>query len=245
MRLPALLIAAALIAPFALPGAAMARTVHHRTRHAVAGRPVVVELYTAQGCADCPGADALVARLADQANVIALTFPVDYWDYLGWRDTFARPEFSDRQHAYMKAMKLRDVYTPQVVVDGREQMSGLKADEVENAIKAAAREPGARPAITLRSASWALVGSARSTAGGADVWLVRYAPEVREVTPKTGENKGKVIRETDVVRELVKLGPWRGASHAYKLPKASDPALKSVILVQATRTGRILASRRF
>ena len=241
MRLPALLIAAVLIAP--LPAPAAARVIHHRAHHA-AGRPVVVELYTAQGCADCPAANQLVMKLADEPAVIALTFPVDYWDYLGWRDSFARPEFSDRQHAYMKAMKLRDVYTPQVVVDGSAQMSGLKADEVEGAIKTASHDPDARPTITMRSPSWTLVGSAKAAAGGADVWLVRYAPEVREVTVKAGENKGKLIREADVVRELIKLGPWRGASHAYKLPKAADPALKSVILVQAVRTGRILASRR-
>ena len=244
MRPPALLIAAVLTAPLLMAQAAEARAVHHRgVRHAPT-RPVVVELYTAQGCADCPAADALITKLADQPEVIGLTFPVDYWDYLGWRDTFAKPEFSDRQHAYMKAMKLRDVYTPQVVVDGREQMSGLKSDEVEAAIKTDAHDPDARPEITMRSHSWALVGSARSVSGGADVWLVRYAPEVREVEVKTGENKGKLIREADVVRELIKLGPWHGASHAYKLPKASDPALKSVILVQATRTGRILAARR-
>lgn len=239
MRLPALLIVGLLVAQ-----PAAARAVHHRAARHAPTRPVVVELYTAQGCADCPAANALLMKLSDQADVIGLTFPVDYWDYLGWRDTFAKPEFSDRQHAYMKAMKLRDVYTPQVVVDGREQMSGLKSDEIEGAIKTDARDPGARPEITMRSHSWALVGSAKSVAGGADVWLIRYAPEVREVEVKTGENKGKLIREADVVRELVKLGPWRGSSHAYKLPKASDPALKSVILVQATRTGRILAARR-
>ena len=238
MRLPALLIAAALITQ-----PAAARTLHHGSRH-VAARPVVVELYTAQGCADCLGANQLITKLADQPEVIALTFPVDYWDYLGWRDAWAKPEFSERQHAYMKAMKLRDVYTPQVVVDGGAQMSGLKTEEVEGAVKTAAADPASRPEIAMRSASWAMVGAGRSAPGGADVWLIRYAPEIREVEVKTGENKGKVIREADVVRELVKLGPWRGASHAYKLPAATDPALKSVILVQSTRTGRILASRR-
>ncbi|HWE44391.1 MAG TPA: DUF1223 domain-containing protein [Caulobacteraceae bacterium] len=241
MRLPAPLIAALLIFPIA--GSATARAVRHHARHG-ATRPVVVELYTAQGCADCPAANQLIIKLSDQPDVIALTFPVDYWDYLGWRDAWAKPEFSERQHAYMKAMKLRDVYTPQVVVDGRAQMSGLKSEEVAAAIKAAARVPEPRPQITMRSLSWAVVGGGRTSAGGADVWLVRYAPEIREVEVKTGENKGKQIREADVVRELVKLGPWRGASHAYKLPKVSDPALKSVILVQSAKTGRILASRR-
>ena len=84
---------------------------------AAARTPVVVELYTAQGCAACGEADAYAAKLADQKGVVVLTFPVDYWDYLGWPDTFAKPEFSDRQKAYVAKLSLREPYTPQVVVD--------------------------------------------------------------------------------------------------------------------------------
>src|SRR5271154_5795969 len=88
----------------ALAGPACART------------PVVVELFTSQGCASCVKSGELVGELATRAHVIALTFPVDYWDYLGWQDTFAKPEFTDRQRAYLKTLALRDVYTPEVVV---------------------------------------------------------------------------------------------------------------------------------
>jgi hypothetical protein len=243
MRFFALLIAAALMAA---PAAAKAprHASGHAHRHAAPAIPVVIELYTAQGCADCPAANDMMLKLAEEPGVIALTFPVDYWDYLGWRDTFAKPEFSDRQHAFMKSMKLRDVYTPQVVVDGRAQMSGLKPDDVDAAVHDAQKDPMAGPDIAPLGRSQVEVGSGRVPAGGAFVWLVRYAPEVRDVTVTRGENKGRIIRQGDVVRDLVKLGPWRGASKALRLPKASDPALRTVVLVQAARTGRILAARR-
>ncbi|MBS0361018.1 MAG: DUF1223 domain-containing protein, partial [Proteobacteria bacterium] len=88
---------------------------------AAAKSPVVLELYEAQGCASCVAANAHVAKLADKPGVLALTFPVDYWDYLGWVDTFAKPEFADRQKAYVAKLSLREPYTPQVVVDGAVQ----------------------------------------------------------------------------------------------------------------------------
>ncbi len=244
MRLPTLLIACALIAASAAAPVAARSPRHTQHRHAAPAVPVVVELYTAQGCADCPAANELMLKLAEEPGVIALTFPVDYWDYLGWRDSFAKPEFSERQHAFMKSMKLRDVYTPQVVVDGRAQMNGLKPDDVDAAVKAAQGDPGARPEIAPLGKSQVEIGSGRVPAGGAFVWLVRYAPEVRDVTVTRGENKGRVIRQGDVVRELIKLGPWHGASKALRLPKPSDPALKTVVLIQSAKTGRILAARR-
>ena len=101
--------------------------VGRRLPRATAKRPVVVELFTSQGCGACTRANALVADLAERPDVLALTFPVDYWDYLGWKDTFARPEFSARQRAYMKAAGQREVYTPQVVIDGAPQAPAAPA----------------------------------------------------------------------------------------------------------------------
>ena len=98
---------------------------------AAAKPPVLVELFTAQGCGACRDANTYLARLADRPGVLALTFSVDYWDYLGWTDTFARPEYADRQRAYVNRLKLREPYTPQVVVDGRGEAQGLKAAEVD------------------------------------------------------------------------------------------------------------------
>jgi hypothetical protein len=241
MRLTALLMI--VLALVAAPAAARGHRSHPAT-HRGPTIPVVVELYTAQGCADCPQANELLMKLAEEPGVIALTFPVDYWDYLGWRDTFAKPEFSDRQRAYMKALKLRDVYTPQIVVDGRRQLAGVKPDEVEAAVRDAQRDPGVRPEIAPSGKTHVQIGSGRVTSGGATVWLVRYAADVRDVEVKKGENKGRTVHHGDLVRELVKVGFWAGHPVSLRVPKAGEPGLKTVILIQSVRTGRILAARR-
>lgn len=236
MRLTALLLGLALVA-----APATAKPVKARA----ALEPVVVELFTAQGCADCPTANDLLLKLKDRPGVIALTYSVDYWDYLGWRDTFAKPEFADRQHAYMDAMKLRDVYTPQIVIDGSKQAPGVKTEEVEGLVKQAVDHRAYQPEMMFQgSGSRIAVGSGRAPRGGAVVWLVRYDDDVREVEVKKGDNRGQTIRHANVVRELVKLGPWRGASRIYRLPKAGEPGLKTVVLVQAARGGRMIAAKR-
>src|SRR5215217_3413323 len=108
---------------------------------------VVVELYTAQGCASCGEANAHVAKLAERPGVLPLTFSVDYWDYLGWTDTFAKPEFADRQKSYVTRLGLREPYTPQVVVDGRGEAPGLKPAEVETLVRTASAAPRDPPDI--------------------------------------------------------------------------------------------------
>src|SRR5688500_15406735 len=102
---------------------------------AAAKPPVVVELYTAQGCGSCGEANAHAAKLAERPGVLVLTFPVDYWDYLGWEDTFAEPEFAERQKAYVARLKLREPYTPQVVVDGRAQVAGRQSSRVDQLVR--------------------------------------------------------------------------------------------------------------
>ena len=205
--------------------------------------PVVVELFTAQGCSDCSKADEVLAKFADDKGVIALSFSVDYWDYLGWRDTFAKPEFGERQEAYKTAFKLRDVYTPEIVVDGSRELSAAKPEAVESAVADAEKDRPTAPDIQMRVDGRLAVGSGEAPRGGATVWLVRYAPGAQEVKVKAGENKGLTLKQTNEVRELVKLGQWRGKSRLLRLPKASDPDLKGVILIQSTRDGRILAAR--
>lgn len=233
-RLAPLIAATLLVAPAA----------EAKPRHPGARLPVVVELFTAQGCSDCPGANDLVARLADQKGVIALTFSVDYWDYLGWKDTFAKPEFAERQRAYKTAFRLRDVYTPQVVLDGVKELAGAKPDEVEAALAQARHDRPVQTEVTLREDGRLAIGSGAVPRGGATIWLVRYDPGVREVEIKRGENKGLKVKQADEVRELVKLGIWRGTPRVLRLPEASGPDLKSVVLIQGVRDGRILAARR-
>jgi hypothetical protein len=233
-RLAPLIAATLLVAP-----AAEARV------HAPAQRlPVVVELFTAQGCSDCPKANDLLAKLSEDKGVLALTYSVDYWDYLGWKDTFAKPEFTERQQAYESDLKLRDVYTPQIVLDGTAQIAGAKPDEVQAAVAGARRERPYQAEIALRRDGRLQLGSGEAPRGGAVVWLVRYDPGVREVKVRTGENKGQTIRQTHEVRELVRLGPWRGGPKLLRLPKASEPDLQSVVLIQAAHGGRILAAHK-
>lgn len=212
--------------------------------------PVVVELFTAQGCAECPTANALIGALADRPGVIALTFPVDYWDYLGWKDTLARPEFSARQKAYQTSLRLRDIYTPQVIIGGSEEVSGVKAETVRLAVDKARRRNLDLPIVHFQKRGGRVaVGSGGAPRGGAVVWLVRYDEAVREVEVKRGENRGQVVRQDNVVRELVRLGEWRGSARLFRLPHRADAEpgdadLKTVILIQAVRSGRILAAGR-
>jgi len=202
--------------------------------------PVLVELFTAQGCSSCAKANALIARLADRPGVIALTWSVDYWDYLGWKDTFAQPEFADRQRAYDKRFGLRDVYTPQVVVNGAAQSSGDKA-AVENLIGEARRAPLKRPAMEMREDGRIAVGSGgRPRGGGGEVWLIRFDPREQDVVVKAGDNRGATLAQRDVVRQLARLGAWSGRPASYRLPAPSEDGLTTLIVVQGVRGGRVL-----
>lgn len=210
---------------------------------AMAKPPVLVELYTAQGCASCAEANAHVGKLAERPGVIALTFPVDYWDYLGWTDTFAKPEFTERQKAYVTRLKLREPYTPQVVVDGREEAPGLKTAEVDRLVRAAAAAPRNAPDMKFIGLRRVDVGSGRVPAGGAEVWLIRYDPGAVEVAVKAGDNRGETVVQTNVVREIKRLGSWRGRPQAYRLAEAPDEGLKTLVVVQAAKGGRVLGVR--
>lgn len=203
---------------------------------------VVVELFTAQGCSSCGKANTLVSELAERPDVLALTFAVDYWDYLGWPDTFARPEFTERQRAYARRLALREVYTPQVVIDGEVQASGVKGDAVEALVAAALKSPAWPPDMQFMGTRRVAVGSGRAPRGGADVWLIRYDPREQEVTPRRGDNRGQTIVQRNVVREVVRLGAWRGSPTAYRMPVSEIEGLSTVVIVQAPKGGKIIAA---
>lgn len=208
---------------------------------AVPAEPVVIELFTAQGCAGCPEANGRVEAIADQPGVIALTYAVDYWDYLGWEDTFARPEFAQRQRAYRRPLKLRAVGTPQVVIDGRRQVPGAQ----EAALKAAVEEEAARrvfpPEIEFRATGDSVgVGSGRAPAGGAEVVAVIYRPGPQSVEIGSGDNRGQTVRQINVVRAVRSLGAWTGRPALYALPDSLGPGEAVAVLVQARTDRRIL-----
>ena len=219
----------ALVAAIPLIGAAPAPT-----------QPVVLELFTSQGCSSCPPADNAVARVADRPDVIALSFNVTYWDHLGWKDTFARPEFTDRQVAYAKALGQGAPYTPEVVAGGRAGGVGNTPRAVDQLIA-----QGRTQATTLVTVAPGKVSVAAGVAPrrGADVWLVSYDPRVIQVPVKAGENTGKTLPQRNVVRGLKRLGAWSGQAATYDAP-AVDPALRSVVIVQGKDAGPILAVAR-
>jgi hypothetical protein len=214
---------------------------------ALAKSPVVVELFTSQGCSSCLKADDLMGEVADRPGILVLTYAVDYWDYLGWRDTFAKEDYSTRQRAYMKRMSGREVYTPQIVVNGTAEAAAIHADKVDQLIATARRAKGLpSPQIRQRSDTRISVGSGRFPKGGAEVWLVRYDPTDQAVEIKRGENRGKTMVYHNVVRDLVRLGSWTGKARSYTLPTpetdSAGEGLESVILVQGAKGGRMLGS---
>ena len=225
MRLYALIISAAL----ALAGTASAKT------------PVLVELFTSQGCSACLDANAYASALASRDDVLPLTYSVDYQDYLGWRDTFAKPAFSERQKAYARRLTGKALYTPQLVIDGRAQVSGARQGKIERLIDDAANDVAGGPSLRRQGKDRIAIGAGRAPKGGAEVWLIRYDPRSREVEVGKGENKGKVIAYRNVVRELVRLGAWTGKARVLKLPDDRDEGLRSAIVVQQAGGGRVLA----
>ena len=208
---------------------------------AAAKPPVVVELYTAQGCASCGAANAFIGKLADRPGVLPLTFAVDYWDYLGWADTFAKPEFAQRQKAYVAKLALREPYTPQVVIDGRAQAAGQQGDRIEALVRDAARARRDPPDVRFITARRVDVGSGAPPRGGAEVWLIRYDPRERDVEVKSGDNRGQTIVHKNVVRQIQRLGAWKGRPTAYRLASQPEDGLATVVLVQAAQGGRVLA----
>ncbi len=203
---------------------------------ASAAQPVVVELFTSQGCSSCPPANASLAAVADRPGVLALSFGVTYWDYLGWKDTFAQPQFTARQVAYEPGLHQSGPFTPQIVVNGSADTVGNNRSDVERLIAGAHL---AGPAIALNGNAVSV--AAAPAQGAVDVWLVRYDPRTIEVSVARGENEGVTLPHRNVVRELTRLGAWSGAAATY--PISPTPAgLLTAVLVQKPHGGAILAA---
>jgi hypothetical protein len=205
-----------------------------------AAHPAVVELFQSQGCSSCPPAEANVAAIGDRADVLALAFEVDYWDRLGWKDTFSKAAWTARQYAYAHAMGRDGVYTPQVVVNGRVEGDGLAAGELAGLIGRGDRGSGG-PDVRFDGGAVA-VGEGAAPAGGADVWLARYIPHTVEVAIPRGENAGRTLPYKDVVREMVVLGRWHGEAAKFPLPGGTDSGLAEAAIVQTAGAGPILAA---
>ena len=205
-----------------------------------ATHPTVVELFQSQGCSSCPPAEANVGAVSDRPDVLALAFEVDYWDRLGWKDTFSRPAWTARQYAYARALGRDGVYTPQVVVNGRAEGDGLEPSGLAALISRGDRGSGG-PSVGF-SGKAVTVGRGAAPAGGADVWLARYIPRTVEVAIPRGENAGHTLPYKHVVREMVLLGKWKGEAAAFSVPGGSDSSLAEAAIVQASGAGPIIAA---
>jgi hypothetical protein len=198
---------------------------------------VVVELFQSQGCSSCPPAEANLNAIAGQANILALSFAVTYWDNLGWKDTFASEAFTDRQYDYSHYQKQNGVYTPQVVVDGQQDLVGTDRAQL-NQVIAQAHTQG--PSLSWENGQLR-VGSGKPAAP-ADVWLVRYDPRTINVAIRAGENGGRTLPHRNVVRELVNLGTWDGSPKTFNIPAAKSTDLSTAALVQIKAGGAILGA---
>jgi hypothetical protein len=181
-------------------------------------RPIVVELFTSEGCSSCPPADALLAELAGRPDVLALSFHVDYWDRLGWKDPFSSPDATRRQHGYADLLGLATVYTPQMVVDGGWQAVGSDRGEVEQALGSARRNHDDVP-IALAVDH----GQAQITLGqggdGVAATLLLVGFDRRHVTAVSrGENSGRTLSHIDVVRSIDEVAQFDGRARALKVP---------------------------
>ncbi len=206
----------------------------------------VLELFTSQGCSSCPPADALLAKLAKEPGVTALSFPVDYWDYIGWKDTFASPANTARQKSYAAARGDNHVYTPQIVVNGLMHAVGSDNLEIATARQLTNGEKGAlKVAMSVNregdkflvKAGAAVEGSTRW--GG--LWLL-HVTKSRSVAIGRGENSGHSVTYTNIVRGMKKVGDWNGSASSYEVVGADLKNADSdgyMLMLQASSGGKL------
>jgi len=212
--------------------------------------PAVVELFTSQGCSSCPAADALLAQLAGRGEVVALSLSVDYWDYLGWRDTLANSKFTERQRAYAKARGDGAIYTPQIVVNGLAHVNGSDEGQILQAIdKTSSAVAAQRVPVRLSEDKGKLIVEAGAAPAGtavkdATLWLAVMSPKV-EVSIGRGENQGRKVTYTNVVRELIPIGSWSGKPLTVELQRQAilrPGADRCAVLLQQGHAGPIVGA---
>ena len=206
--------------------------------------PWAVELFTSQGCSSCPPADAYLGRLSMRPDIVALSFHIDYWDYIGWRDPFASRDTTERQRAYARVLKQRYVYTPEMVVDGIGHDTGRERAPIEALLaKAQARSPHrATPELsrsigsplTIKLSDFPLEGRV------ADVTLAVY--DRRHTTPvKSGENQGRMIESFNTVRQISRVDRWDGTAKSWTIPgDRIGPTQGVAVLVQHADQGPMI-----
>ena len=209
-------------------------------------RPAVIELFTSEGCNSCPPAEAYVGELAGRSDVLALSFHVDYWDDLGWRDRYGLSQSVERQRTYARSLRLSGVYTPQVVVDGRADYVGSNRGAIDRALKS--NRDGVPVSLSVVDGEARVRldpprGSQPAKGQPADVVLVAYLRKA--VSPiGRGENAGRTLEEFNIVRAVQPLGHWDGSTQEFHTKLASLPqdTTDVAVLVQSPGQGGILAA---
>jgi hypothetical protein len=220
--------------------AALAAPAHAQTTQRA---QAVVELYTSQGCSQCPRANRLLGMFSREEGVLALTFPVPIWDYLGWRDTFAERDFSDRQRAYSRTLRVRGRYTPQLVINGGVAISASYWDEARATLVQEQRTPlASTPHITITQLRYprvrvAIAAGARRSA--ADVWVVAYDPGPVTEYVTHGANINRRVYHYNLVRSMHRVGSWDGAAASFEQARCSPSC---AVLIQEPDGGRIISA---
>lgn len=229
-----------------LAAALFALSLLHAPAVRAADAPVaVVELFTSQGCSSCPPADRLMGEYSSRDDVIVLSLPVDYWDYLGWKDTLASSENSARQRAYAESRGDRAVYTPQAVINGRRHVVGSNASAIQTAIRTGGGLPLPVETRLSKDALTIHIGAGRTGSDApegkmATVWLVLYDRET-QVPIQRGENRGRTVSYHNVVRKMQAIGMWKHKATEIELPRSEivkSGAESCAVLVQVENDGR-------
>jgi hypothetical protein len=205
--------------------------------------PIMVELFTSQGCSSCPAADVFLGELQSRQDVVAISFNIDYWDYIGWRDTLASHENTLRQQAYARVLSSHQVYTPEMVIDGADNVPGNQRDK---ALKIIERRKSAdvdqRIPVTLRLAGDEVdVSIGPGPKRDATVWMAHTA-SARTVNIGRGENRGRIVTYHNVVRSFAAVGKFSGDPLSLRLPTKGQPGESTdgiVVWVQTGEMGKI------
>jgi len=204
-------------------------------------RPVVLELFTSEGCSSCPPAEVIVNELAQRRNVLTLSFHVDYWDDLGWRDHYSLASATERQRVYARTLRRSSVYTPQAVIDGSRDIVGSQRTAVMKAVSG--RRDGVAASVSVNGRTIQIHVGSGSDAATADVLLVGY---LREATTSIGrgENAGRTLKESNIVLWLHDLGRWNGKPREFEVSVSRLPenVTDIAVLVQSAGQGAILGA---
>ncbi len=203
---------------------------------ALAQRPIVVELFTSQGCSSCPPADRLLSELATRPDILPLAFHVTYWNNLGWRDPFSLEAATARQRGYQRLLGAETIYTPQMIIEGRTEVIGSDRPAVGAALAAA--RPGPGVAIEVTRTAQGLRFDVGPGSGAGRLLVVGYDTSHRTAVGR-GENAGRQLMESNIVRSLTPAGDWQG--QALTVTAVAPLAERTAILLQA-EDGRILGA---